>query len=145
MPTARFITGGASNELFEIRRADHGYALRRPPRIVPQGRNETMLREYRLLAALADTDVPHAKVVAVCDDPEMMGGCFYMMELVEGWSPLGGGGWPAPFDTDLDERKGLAFQLVDGIAKLAKVDWRSAGWRASDVPTGFTSARSTDG
>ncbi len=33
-------------------------ALRRPPRIVPEGRNETMLREYRLLAALADTDVP---------------------------------------------------------------------------------------
>jgi hypothetical protein len=94
--TARFITGGASNELFEIRRGGHGYALRRPPRIVPAGRNETMLREYRLLAALADTDVPHARVVAVCEDPDMMGGCFYMMELVEGWSPLGGGGWQGP-------------------------------------------------
>ncbi|MGO9341038.1 MAG: phosphotransferase family protein [Acidimicrobiales bacterium] len=135
--TARFITGGASNELFEIRRGGHGYALRRPPRIVPQGRNETMLREYRLLAALADTNVPHAKVVAVCDDPEMMGGCFYMMELVEGWSPLGGGGWPAPFDTDLDARKGLAFQLVDGIAKLAKVDWKVRGLEGFGRPEGF--------
>jgi aminoglycoside phosphotransferase (APT) family kinase protein len=135
--TVRFITGGASNELFEIRRGGQGYALRRPPRVVPAGRNETMLREYRLLAALADTDVPHAKVVAVCEDPEMMGGCFYMMELVEGWSPLGGGGWPAPFDTDLDARKGLAFQLVDGIAKLAKVDWKSRGLVGFGRPDGF--------
>ena len=132
-----FITGGASNELFEIRRGGHRVALRRPPRVVPAGRNETMLREYRLLAALADTDVPHARVVAVCDDPELMGGCFYLMEFVDGWSPLGGGGWPAPFDTDLDARRGLAFQLVDGIAKLAKVDWQSRGLEGFGRPDGF--------
>ena len=39
--TARFVTGGASNELFEIRRGDVRLALRRPPRKVPKGRNET--------------------------------------------------------------------------------------------------------
>ncbi|MHB8329890.1 MAG: acyl-CoA dehydrogenase, partial [Acidimicrobiales bacterium] len=44
---AIFITGGASNELFEIRRGEHRMALRRPPRVVPEGRDETMLREYR--------------------------------------------------------------------------------------------------
>jgi len=37
-----FITGGASNELFDVRRGTHRMALRRPPRIVPEGRNETM-------------------------------------------------------------------------------------------------------
>ena len=133
----RFITGGASNELFEIRRGGHRFALRRPPRMVPAGRNETMLREYRVLEALADTDVPHARVVAVCDDPDLMGGCFYMMELVDGWSPMGGGGWPAPFDTDLEARRGLAFELVDGIAKLAKVDWRAKGLQGFGRPDGF--------
>jgi aminoglycoside phosphotransferase (APT) family kinase protein len=61
---ARFVTGGASNELFEIRRGDARMALRRPPRKVPKGRNETMLREYRVLAALRDTDVPHTRVLA---------------------------------------------------------------------------------
>ena len=71
---ATFITGGASNELFEIRRGGHRMALRRPPRSCPAGRNETMLREYRLLAALADTDVPHARALAVCDDPDAHGG-----------------------------------------------------------------------
>jgi aminoglycoside phosphotransferase (APT) family kinase protein len=66
-----------------------------------------------------------------------MGGCFYMMELVEGWSPLGGGGWPAPFDTDIEARAGLAFQLVDGIAKLARVDWESRGLQGFGHPEGF--------
>jgi aminoglycoside phosphotransferase (APT) family kinase protein len=133
----RFITGGASNELFEIKRGDHRFALRRPPRVVPAGRNETMLREYRVLKALADTDVPHAKVVAVCDDPDLLGGCFYMMDLVDGWSPLGGGGWPAPFDEDLEARRGLAFELVIGIAKLSKVDWKSKGLQGFGRPDGF--------
>jgi aminoglycoside phosphotransferase (APT) family kinase protein len=132
-----FITGGASNELFEIRRGGHRMALRRPPRVVPKGRNDTMLREYRLLAALADTDVPHARALAVCDDPDLMGGCFYVMEYVDGWSPMGGGGWPAPFDTDLEARRGLAFELVDGIAKLAKVDWRSRRLEGFGRPDGF--------
>ena len=35
--------------------------------------------------------------------------------------------WPAPFDTDLDARKGLAYQLVDGIALLGSVDWQAKG------------------
>ncbi len=62
--TVRFITGGASNDLFEITRGGQRLALRRPPEPIPKGRNETMLREFRLLSALADTDVPHARVVA---------------------------------------------------------------------------------
>jgi len=134
---ATFITGGASNELFEIRRGEHRMALRRPPRIVPEGRNETMLREYRLLAALADTDVPHARAIAACDDPDLMGGCFYLMAYVDGWSPLGGGGWPPPFDTDAAGRRGLAFQLVDGIAKLSRVDWEAKGQAGFGRPDGF--------
>jgi aminoglycoside phosphotransferase (APT) family kinase protein len=46
-------------------------------------------------------------------------------------------GWPAPFDTDLDARRGLAFELVDGIAKLAQVDWRAAGLEGFGKPEGF--------
>ena len=65
---ARFVSGGASNEIFEIRRGAVRMALRRPPRVVPKGRNETMLREARVLAALRDSDVPHARLLGVCDD-----------------------------------------------------------------------------
>jgi aminoglycoside phosphotransferase (APT) family kinase protein len=135
--TARFITGGASNELFEVRRGDVRMALRRPPRKVPKGRNETMLREYRVLEALKDTDVPHSRVLAACDDPAITGAAFYLMEFVDGWSCMSTDGWPAPFDTDLEARKGLAYELVDAIAKLACVDWKARGLEGFGKPEGF--------
>ena len=133
----RFISGGASNEIFEIARADVRLALRRPPRKVPAGRNEAMLREYRVLAALKDTDVPHTRAIAACDDPTVLGACFYLMEYVDGWSCMNRQGWPPPFDSDLAARAGLAFELVDAIAKLAQVDWKARGLEGFGRPDGF--------
>jgi len=124
---ARFISGGASNEIFEIKRGEVRMALRRPPSKVPEGRNETMLREYRVLDALRGTDVPHTHVIAACDDTSVNGACFYLMEYVDGWSCMNRDGWPAPFDADLESRKGLAYELVDAIAKLGQVDWKARG------------------
>jgi aminoglycoside phosphotransferase (APT) family kinase protein len=46
-------------------------------------------------------------------------------------------GWPAPFDTDLEARKGLAYQLVEGIALLGNVDWRAKGLQDLGRPDGF--------
>src|SRR5215475_3082965 len=92
---ARFISGGASNEIFEIRRGAVRMALRRPPRQVPQGRNETMLREYRVLEALNDSNVPHPHAIAACDDPSVLGACFYLMAHVDGWSCMNLSGAPS--------------------------------------------------
>lgn len=132
-----FVSGGASNEIFELRRGDARMALRRPPRRVPRGRNETMLREYRVLRALRDTDVPHSRVLAVCDDPALFGACFYVMEFVDGWSCMNIDGWPAPFDQDLEARKGLAWELVEAIARLGRVDWKACGLEGFGRPEGF--------
>ena len=132
-----FVSGGASNEIFELRRGDARMALRRPPRRVPRGRNETMLREYRVLRALRDTDVPHSRVLAVCDAPGLFGACFYVMEFVDGWSCMNIDGWPAPFDRDLEARKGLAWELVEAIARLGRVDWRACGLEGFGRPDGF--------
>ena len=133
----RPIGGGASNEIFELRRGGRRMVLRRPPRNVPPGRNETMMREFRVLSALRDSDVPHARVLGGCDDPAVLGAFFYVMEHVDGWSPMQTDGWPAPFDTDLEARRGLAFELVDAIAALARVDWRAAGLEGFGRPEGF--------
>jgi aminoglycoside phosphotransferase (APT) family kinase protein len=60
------------------------------------------------------------------------------MGFVDGWSPMGTlGHWPAPFDTDLAARQGLAYQLVEGIALLSKVDWRAKGLQDLGRPDGF--------
>ncbi len=133
----RFVSGGASNEIFEVSRGGHRWALRRPPRRVPPGRNETMMREYRILAALDGTDVPHARAAGACDDPEVLGAAFYLMDFVDGWSPISELEWPEPFYSDLDARAGLAYELVEAIARLSRVDWRAGGLEGLGRPDGF--------
>jgi len=135
--TSRFISGGASNEIFEICRGEHRWALRRPPRDVPEGRNEIMMREYRIISALADTDVPHARAAGGTDDTSVLGSAFYLMDFVDGWSPISESGWPEPFASDMDARPGLAFELVDAIAKLSRVDWKANGLEGLGRPDGF--------
>ena len=110
---ARFVSGGASNEIFEIRRGDDRWALRRPPRVVPKGRNETMLREYRIIQALTDTDVPHCRAWGACEDTSVLGSTFYLMEFVDGWSPISEPEWPEPFFSDLDTRPAGGFNAVE--------------------------------
>ena len=68
----------------------------------------------------------------------MLGRTFYLMGFVDGWSPMRRRrSWPAPFDTDLDARQGLAYQLVEGIALLSKVDWQAKGLQDLGRPDGF--------
>ena len=134
---SRFVSGGASNEIFEVSRGGHRWALRRPPRRVPPGRNETMMREYRILAALDGTDVPHARAAGACGDPEVLGAAFYLMDFVDGWSPISEPEWPEPFYSDLDARAGLAYELVEAIARLSRVDWRAGGLEGLGRPDGF--------
>ena len=135
--STRFISGGASNEIFEVSRGGHRWALRRPPRRVPEGRNRTMLREYRILAALAGSDVPHARAVGACDDTGVLGAAFYLMDYVDGWSPISEPEWPEPFFSDLDARAGLAYELVDASARLSRLDWRAMGLEGLGRPDGF--------
>ncbi len=133
--SARYISGGASNEIFELRRGDTRMALRKPPAKVPSGRNEIMLREYRVIAALNDTDVPHPQGIAVCDDTSVLGSCFYIMGHIDGWTPMGQ--LPPPFDRDPQLRAAMAHELVDAIARLGQVDWRAAGLEGFGKPEGF--------
>ena len=133
--TARYISGGASNEIFELTRGDERMALRRPPAKVPKGRNEIMLREYRVIHALNRTDVPHPEGIAVCEDTGILGSCFYIMGHIEGFTPMGP--LPPPFRDSPELRSDLAYQLVDGIARLGQVDWRAAGLEGFGKPEGF--------
>jgi aminoglycoside phosphotransferase (APT) family kinase protein len=75
--------------------------------------------------------------VAVCEHASVLGRPFYLMGFVDGWSPMGRTGWPAPFDTDLEARAGLAYQLAEGIALLSKVDWRAKGLQDLGRPDGY--------
>jgi aminoglycoside phosphotransferase (APT) family kinase protein len=133
----RYVSGGSQNEIFEIRRGELHAALRKPPTDAPAPRDDGILREWRIIAALEGTDVPHTAAIAVCADPSVLGRPFYLMGFVDGWSSMGTDGWPAPFDKDAQARRGLAFELVEGIARLGSVDWQAKGLQDLGRPDGF--------
>jgi len=133
----RFISGGTQNDIYEIRRGDLHCALRIPPPSAPATRDEGVLREWRIIDALRATDVPHTEAIAACADTSVLGRAFYLMGFVDGWSPMGVDDWPAPFDTDMAARQGLAYELIDGIALLSKVDWKAKGLEDLGRPDGF--------
>jgi aminoglycoside phosphotransferase (APT) family kinase protein len=134
-----FVSGGSQNEIYEIRRGDLHGALRIPPPGAPESRDDGIIREWRIIEALTGTDVPCTEAIASCADTSVLGRAFYLMGFVDGWSPMGlqDRKWPAPFDTDLEARAGLAYQLVEGIALLSNVDWQAKGLQDLGRPEGF--------
>ena len=122
-----FISGGSQNEIYELERGDLHCVIRIPPPLAPADRDNGILREWRIVEALDGTDVPHTKAVAVCEDPSVLGRTFYLMGFIDGWSPMGmvDKRWPEPFDTDLEARAGLGYELARG--HRAAVEGRLAG------------------
>src|SRR5271169_4562024 len=135
-PILEQLSGGSQNTLYLIQRGDERMVLRMPGARADAARIDGLLREIRLVRALRGTDVPHAELIAANDAGDLLGMPFYVMRAIDGWSPMDGG-WPAPFDTDLTARRGLAFELVDGAAKLGRVDWRAQGLDGFGRPDGF--------
>ena len=82
--TASKFAGGQSNPTFKIDAASGSYVLRRQPPGKLLKSAHAVDREYRVLAALGATDVPVAKVYHLCEDPEVIGSMFYIMEFCEG-------------------------------------------------------------
>jgi aminoglycoside phosphotransferase (APT) family kinase protein len=83
--SVRLISGGRSNLTYLIEDADgRPFVLRRPPLGHLLSTAHDMGREYRIIAALADTDVPVADALGFCDDPTVNGAPFYVMGYVPG-------------------------------------------------------------
>ncbi|OHV48474.1 phosphotransferase family protein [Pseudofrankia sp. BMG5.36] len=134
----RYISGGSQNEIYEIRRGDQHCAMRIPPPTASADRDNGILREWRIIAALDGSDVAHTRAVGVCTDPTVLGRTFYLMEFVDGWSPMQlDGAWPAPFADDLEARKDLAYELVEGAARMSMFDWKARGLDDLGRPDGF--------
>jgi len=81
---AELIAGGRSNLTFLVFDDASKWVLRRPPLhgLTPSAHD--MAREYRVVAALADTAVPVARAVTMSNDDSVLGAPFQMVEHVEG-------------------------------------------------------------
>ncbi len=76
--------GGQSNPTFKIEAASGTYVLRRQPPGKLLKSAHAVDREFRVINALRDTDVPVAKVYHLCEDTSLIGSMFYVMEYCEG-------------------------------------------------------------
>lgn len=121
----RQLTGGTQNCLFLIERANARFVLRRPPMHLRANSNQTMVREARMLASIAGSDVPHPRLLAACEDTEIIGACFYLMEEVEGFSPKGP--LPGAYAVDPRWRQAMGPALITAAAALGTVDVDAAG------------------
>ena len=137
LPDLGALSGGSQNELNIIERGGRKMVMRRPPAGAVEDRLDGIRREHRLVKALKGADVPHAEYIAGNDDAELLGMPFYIMDIVDGWSPADLGDWAEPFKSDLSLRPGLAFELVRGAALLSKVDWKARGLEGFGRPDNF--------
>ena len=76
--------GGQSNPTFQLITPNQRYVLRKQPpgELLPSAHQVD--REYRVMHGLWNTDVPVPKMFCLCEDPEVIGTKFYVMEMVEG-------------------------------------------------------------
>jgi aminoglycoside phosphotransferase (APT) family kinase protein len=108
--------------------------LRRPPRGPLPPSAHDVLREARLLQALAPTPARVPKVLGVCADEEVIGCPFYVMERVQGEVIVSE--TPTQLDTP-EQRRGIGEQLIDALVEIHAVDWQKAGLESFGKPTGY--------
>lgn len=133
---AEILTGGATNIVMRIDRGGPAMVLRRPPLAPRPDSFKVLAREARVLAALNGTAVRKPELIVHCEDESVLGVPFYIMEYVPGWLAMEPAKFPPAFDPP-EIRRQLAFELIGGIAELAKVDYRAVGLEGFGKPEGF--------
>ncbi|MCB2114288.1 MAG: phosphotransferase family protein [Parvularculaceae bacterium] len=115
--------GGQSNPTYLLSTPSRKYVLRRKPpgKLLPSA--HAVDREYRVMTALGKMNFPAPATYALCEDIDIIGTEFFIMDFVEGRIF-----WDASLpDAAPSERRALYHKLVDVIADLHRIDYRKAG------------------
>lgn len=115
--------GGQSNPTYLLTTPSKKYVLRRKPpgKLLPSA--HAVEREYRVMTALGGQSFPVPRTYALCEDPELIGTAFFIMDFVEGRIF-----WDASLpDAKKEERAPLFNALTDTLADLHKVDYEAIG------------------
>ena len=130
----RQFAGGQSNPTFWIGDGARGYVLRKKPpgKLLPKA--HMVEREHRVMKALAETDVPVPEMVALCEDAEVIGTPFFVMEQLEGrifWNVQ------LPKVETPAERTALYEELARVLAAIHQVDVEAVGLADFGRPSGY--------
>ena len=116
-------SGGQSNPTFRITAASGIYVLRRQPPGDLLKSAHAVDREFRVMSALHSTDMPVARVFHLCEDREVIGSMFYVMEFCDGRIF-----WDAAIpDVGRAERTAIYDEMIRVLAALHQVDVDAAG------------------
>ncbi|WP_339799446.1 phosphotransferase [uncultured Marinobacter sp.] len=126
--------GGQSNPTYLLNSGGHSYVLRKkPPGKVLQSAH-MVEREYKVIRALSDnTDVPVPKARVLCEDNDIIGTPFYVMDYMEGRVLS----HPALRDVDKAERRPIHEAAIDTMAKMHAVDVNKVGLGDFGRPEGY--------
>jgi aminoglycoside phosphotransferase (APT) family kinase protein len=130
-PAIEAIGDGHSNVTFAVTRGGTPLVVRRPPRGPLPPSAHDVLREARILRALAGR-VPVPEVLAVCDDPEVIGAPFSVMPRLDGVVMSG-----APAPALAGHEHATAEAMIDTHADLHAVHSRDAGLEGFGRPDGY--------
>jgi aminoglycoside phosphotransferase (APT) family kinase protein len=124
------LTGGSQNVVVRLQVDGRTLVLRRPPPHPRPNSNRTMQREIAVLRTLAGSDVPHPRIVAACEDLDVLGVVFYVMEDVDGFNP--GNEITPAYVGDPWMRHRVGLNYAADVARLGQAAWEGselADWK----------------
>jgi len=121
--TVRQFEGGQSNPTFLLHTPDQEYVMRKKPPGILLPSAHAVEREYRIMSALQETDVPVAKTYSLCEDPAIIGTPFYIMEKVDGRILRE----PELPGMDATQRAAIYDAMNDTLAKMHNVNVDAVG------------------
>lgn len=124
-PQVRQFSGGASNLTYAVSYANRELILRRPPFGQKAKSAHDMLREAAIQQALKPVYRYVPAVLAVCDDPAVLGCDFYVMERLHGIIPRQN--LPAGLHLDAAQTRRLCRNVIDKLIELHQVNAHAAG------------------
>ncbi|MEU0195365.1 phosphotransferase family protein [Streptomyces afghaniensis] len=132
--SGRLIEGGRSNLTYAVSDGTSRWVVRRPPLGHVLATAHDMKREHRVISALHPTAVPVPRPVLLCEDEEVLGAPFYVMEFAEG-TPYRTADQLAPLGPE--RTRGAVLNLVDALVELHAVDPGEVGLADFGRPEGF--------
>jgi aminoglycoside phosphotransferase (APT) family kinase protein len=115
--------GGQSNPTYKLTTPSNAYVLRRQPPGKLLKSAHAVDREFRVLRALANSPVPVARALHLCEDRDVIGSMFYVMEFCDGRIF-----WDAALPELEKPERGLVYdEMIRILAELHKVDYEAVG------------------
>ncbi len=127
--------GGQSNPTYKLITPTQSYVMRAKPgpvaKLLPSA--HAIEREFAVMRGLHGTDVPVAKMHALCEDESVIGRAFYVMEFVQGRVL-----WDQTLPGMSNEQRGAIYDEMNRvIAALHTVDYKARGLESYGKPGNY--------